>query len=106
MSGELVKTVVQRGVALVQLTRPAKHNALLPRALDALAAAAQQCAQTRAVRAVVLAGAGPSFCAGIDLAALATPAARAHVLGRVRAARAQMLRKATGGRALRKVFLF
>lgn len=56
-----------RGVARLTLDRPEKHNALSGELIDALAAAAARLAADAAVRVVVLAGAGQSFCAGGDL---------------------------------------
>ncbi len=56
-----------RGVATVTLDRPDKHNALSPALVDALAATAARLGSDPAVRVVVLAASGPSFCAGGDL---------------------------------------
>lgn len=58
-------------VAVVTLSRPGKRNALDPASFDALDAAARELSADRELRAVVLAGAGKSFCAGLDLAAFA-----------------------------------
>lgn len=58
-------------VAVVTLSRPEKRNALDPAAFEALDAAAREVSADRELRAVVLAGAGKSFCAGIDLASFA-----------------------------------
>ncbi len=57
-----------RGVALVTLDRPEKHNALSGRMIEELTALAAQLGANDAVRVVVLTGAGRSFCAGGDLA--------------------------------------
>ena len=57
-----------RGVATLRLERPEKHNAMSAQMLTDLADAAGQLAADDAVRAVVLTGAGKSFCAGGDLA--------------------------------------
>jgi enoyl-CoA hydratase/carnithine racemase len=57
-------------VATVTLTRPDKHNALDVAMFDAILAAAQRLAAEPGVRAVVLHGAGPSFCSGLDVASL------------------------------------
>jgi enoyl-CoA hydratase/carnithine racemase len=54
-------------VAEVLLDRPEKHNALDMQMFDDLAAAAARLSAESTVRAVVLAGAGDNFCAGIDL---------------------------------------
>ena len=58
-------------VATVTLNRPDKHNALDGAMFEAIAAAAQGLADEPGLRAVVLRGAGPSFCSGIDLGSLA-----------------------------------
>jgi len=65
-------SIERRGhVAVVTLTRPEKRNALDPAAFDALDAAARELSADRELRAVVLAGAGKCFCAGIDLMSFA-----------------------------------
>jgi enoyl-CoA hydratase/carnithine racemase len=62
-------TVNKRGsVAEVRLNRPDKLNALDQAMFEGLAAAAQQMADDRSVRAVVLSGEGRAFCAGLDFA--------------------------------------
>ena len=61
-------TITKHGhVAIVTLNRPEKHNAIDLRMFAALAEAGTELADDSSVRAVVLEGAGPSFCAGIDL---------------------------------------
>ena len=54
-------------VAIVTLNRPEKHNAIDLQMFAALAKAGTELGNDSSVRAVVLEGAGPSFCAGIDL---------------------------------------
>ncbi|HWE63918.1 MAG TPA: enoyl-CoA hydratase-related protein [Chloroflexota bacterium] len=54
-------------VATVTLARPALHNAFDPLLIEALRRAFESLATDQAVRVVVLAGDGPSFCAGADL---------------------------------------
>jgi enoyl-CoA hydratase len=54
-------------VLLVRLNRPEKRNALTRPLIEQLTAELQRAAEDAAVRAIVLAGAGPSFCAGVDL---------------------------------------
>ncbi len=56
-----------RGVATLTLDMAEKHNALAPKMIDELTAAAVRLAADTAVRVVVLTGAGESFCAGGDL---------------------------------------
>lgn len=62
-----IKVEIDAGVAHVLLNRPEKKNALDGDMFEGLRAAARQLAQDRSVRAVVLSGAGDSFCSGIDL---------------------------------------
>jgi methylglutaconyl-CoA hydratase len=57
-----------RGVATLTLNRADKHNALNAQMIADLTAAAAELATDTAVRAVILTGAGTSFCAGGDLA--------------------------------------
>ncbi|HHL20793.1 MAG TPA: crotonase/enoyl-CoA hydratase family protein [Aliiroseovarius sp.] len=56
-----------RGVAVLTLERPDKHNALSAAMIAELTAVAATLGQDDAVRVVVLTGAGKSFCAGGDL---------------------------------------
>lgn len=55
-----------RGVATVTLSRPERHNALNAALIDELRQVAARLGGDAAVRAVVLTGAGRSFCAGGD----------------------------------------
>jgi len=55
------------GVAVVTLNRPAKYNALSAALLQELTAALERLAGEPELRALVLTGAGPAFCAGLDL---------------------------------------
>ncbi|HET7409107.1 MAG TPA: crotonase/enoyl-CoA hydratase family protein [Paracoccaceae bacterium] len=57
-----------RGIATLTLNMPERHNALAPAMIADLHAAADALAADSSVRAVVLTGAGKSFCAGGDLA--------------------------------------
>ena len=57
-----------RGVATLTLARADKHNALSAQMMTDVEAAARDLARDAAVRVVVLAADGPSFCAGGDLA--------------------------------------
>ena len=58
---------VDEHVATVTLNRPDKANAVNLEMFDALTEAGRDLAANRSVRAVVLAGAGDNFCAGIDV---------------------------------------
>ncbi len=57
-----------RGVATLWLARPDKHNALSGAMIAEITEAAEALGADSAVRVVVLAAEGPSFCAGGDLA--------------------------------------
>ena len=57
-----------RGVATLTLNREEKHNALNARMIAELTQAASELTADTAIRAVILTGAGASFCAGGDLA--------------------------------------
>ena len=61
-----VTCTVQDGVAQVRLARPDKLNALTLATLDELVATARGLRQDRTLRAVVIAGEGDAFCAGLD----------------------------------------
>ncbi len=63
----LTEHIDARGVATLTLNRPEKRNALDAALIAALDAAAARLGADPAVRAVVLTGAGDSFCAGGDL---------------------------------------
>jgi enoyl-CoA hydratase/carnithine racemase len=62
-----IKVEIEAGVAHVLLNRPEKKNALDGDMFEGLRAAARNIAADRSIRAVVLSGAGDSFCSGIDL---------------------------------------
>jgi enoyl-CoA hydratase/carnithine racemase len=64
----LVSCTVTDGIAQVRLDRPEKLNALTLPLLDELVGTAQRLRGDRSLRAVVLAGEGDSFCAGLDFA--------------------------------------
>lgn len=68
MSDTVLNAVDARGVATVTLNRPEKHNAFDVATLQALRAALLALGTDPAVRAVVLTGAGKTFCSGADLA--------------------------------------
>jgi methylglutaconyl-CoA hydratase len=63
----LVKEVEE--VRRITLNRPERRNAMTPEMLDELIAAMEEAAKSDC-RVVVFAGAGESFCAGLDLSAL------------------------------------
>jgi enoyl-CoA hydratase/carnithine racemase len=63
----LVKLTIREQTATVALNRPDKRNALNRVLLAELAQVLDDLHLERRVRAVVLTGAGPAFCAGMDL---------------------------------------
>lgn len=64
-----IRLDLSEGIAEVRLARPDKHNGLDRRMFEALVATGERLAGEPSLRAVVLCGAGPSFCAGLDFAA-------------------------------------
>lgn len=81
---------VTDGLATLVLHRPAARNALTPTLRDDLLRVVRACRAADDVRAVLLTGAGGSFCAGMDLAA--SSAARAGTDGFQAREMAQALR--------------
>ncbi|NUM55933.1 MAG: enoyl-CoA hydratase/isomerase family protein [Candidatus Hydrogenedentes bacterium] len=63
---------LERDIVAITLNRPEKRNALNIPLLDALCKAIED-AHMRQARVIVLRGAGPVFCAGLDLAEAADP---------------------------------
>lgn len=58
---------VEEGVATLTLNRPRQYNALSEALLSALGTSLDEFADRPDIRVVVIAGAGPAFCAGHDL---------------------------------------
>jgi enoyl-CoA hydratase/carnithine racemase len=65
-TAERVTVTLAGGVADVRLNRPEKRNALDPTMFEALVAAGERLKTQPGLRAVVLSGEGPDFCAGLD----------------------------------------
>lgn len=59
--------LADNGVAQVRFNRPDKMNALDPKQFEAIIAAGEELRTMKGLRAVVLAGEGRAFCAGLDL---------------------------------------
>ncbi len=79
MTGEpLVLQQIEDGVARLTLNRPAARNALSVALMSAIEAALDALAEDRDVRVIVIAGAGPAFCAGHDLRELRANPGRQH----------------------------
>lgn len=72
MGEQRVSITVDAGVADVRLARPDKMNALDPAMFAGIADAIDQLAATPGLRAVVLSGEGRAFCAGLDMASMAS----------------------------------
>jgi len=66
MTEQRVTVEVTDGVADVRLARPEKRNALDGAMFAALVAAGERLKSEPGIRAVVLSGTGPDFCAGLD----------------------------------------
>jgi enoyl-CoA hydratase/carnithine racemase len=64
---------VEQGVATITIDRPDKKNAITAAMYEALVANLRQAADDRAVRAVVITGAGTAFTAGNDLKDFGNP---------------------------------
>jgi methylglutaconyl-CoA hydratase len=71
MSEELVKYELQPPAVVITLNRPDKRNALSRALIQALKDAFERAKDDAKARCVILTGAGPAFCAGMDLAELA-----------------------------------
>jgi methylglutaconyl-CoA hydratase len=70
MSDDLVLYEVRAQVAVLTLNRPDRRNALSRGLIEALTNAVQRARDDASVRCFILTGAGPAFCAGMDLAEL------------------------------------
>ena len=66
-SNRVTIELADNGVAQVRLNRPDKMNALDPAMFDAIIDAGEELRTMKGLRAVVLAGEGRSFCAGLDV---------------------------------------
>lgn len=69
-NSQLVTIDMVDGVADVRLNRPEKYNALSPAMFQAIIAAGEELSANKSLRAVVLSGNGPGFCAGLDMATM------------------------------------
>lgn len=67
VGGPLVEVRSQPPAGTIVLNRPEKRNALSREMLSQISEALNDLHQERKVRAVILTGAGPAFCAGMDL---------------------------------------
>ncbi|GGO91852.1 crotonase/enoyl-CoA hydratase family protein [Stakelama pacifica] len=72
MTQARITLTIDRGVADVRLNRPDKLNALDPAMFAGIADTIATLDATPALRAVVLSGEGRAFCAGLDMASMAS----------------------------------
>jgi len=71
--GDWVTVEIESGVADVRLNRPDKYNALSSEMFAAIGEAGDRLASEAGLRAVVLSGNGPGFCAGLDVSSFGNP---------------------------------
>src|SRR4051794_5791827 len=81
MAEDVILIEVSEGVAVVTLNRPEARNALDPALTAALPEAIAACDGRDDVDAIVLTGADPAFCAGVDLKSLSTDREVRQVVG-------------------------
>jgi enoyl-CoA hydratase len=81
MTDDVILVDMADRVAVVTLNRPEARNALDPSLTAALPAAIAECDRRDDVDAIVLTGADPAFCAGVDLKSLTTDSEVRHVVG-------------------------
>ena len=77
MNDDALLVEVSEGIATLTMNRPAARNALSAGLMAALAGALERAGADRQVRVVVIAAAGPAFCAGHDLRELRSEPHRA-----------------------------
>ncbi len=94
-----VTVTVADGVADVRLNRPEKRNALDPAMFEALVTAGEGLKARPGLRAVVLSGEGPDFCAGLDFASFQAMRSGERLSASVRLPAAAGPAKAAGQRA-------
>jgi enoyl-CoA hydratase/carnithine racemase len=99
VSEERVRVTVGDGVADVRLARPDKRNALDPAMFAGLVAAGERLKAEAGVRAVVLSGDGPDFCAGLDFGAFRAMRSGERLSATVQLPPSEGPARATGQRA-------
>jgi len=92
-------TISEDGVADVRLNRADKRNALDPAMFAGLIAAGERLRSEPAVRAVVLSGEGPDFCAGLDFGSFRAMAKGQRLSASVSLPSTEGPARATGQRA-------
>ncbi|WP_431909331.1 crotonase/enoyl-CoA hydratase family protein [Amycolatopsis thermoflava] len=94
-----VRIEISEGVADVRLNRADKRNALDPAMFASLVRAGERLKTEPGLRAVVLSGEGPDFCAGLDFAAFQAMRSGGRITADVDLPPATGPAKATGQRA-------
>ncbi|NYT41372.1 crotonase/enoyl-CoA hydratase family protein [Sphingomonas sp. R-74633] len=79
-----VSIEVSQGIADVRLARPDKMNALDPAMFAGIVDAIARLEQEPGLRAVVLSGEGRGFCAGLDMASMASAGTGTDLMARTR----------------------
>jgi len=98
-TADRVTVTLDGGVADVRLNRPEKRNALDPAMFEALVRTGERLKTEPGLRAVVLSGAGPDFCAGLDFGAFQAMAGGERLTAAVELPAAAGPARATGQRA-------
>jgi enoyl-CoA hydratase/carnithine racemase len=100
MAEERVRIEIADGVADVRLARPDKLNALDPAMFADLIAAIARLEAMQGLRAVVLSGEGRGFCAGLDMASMASGGSGLDLQARTHGAANDFQQVAWGWRTL------
>jgi enoyl-CoA hydratase/carnithine racemase len=95
-----VRVTIDGGVADVRLNRPDKRNALDQAMFEALVITGTELAADASLRAVVLSGEGPDFCAGLDFGSFQAMASGERLSARAQLPEATGPARATGQRAV------
>jgi enoyl-CoA hydratase len=64
---EVLKRQIENGIALLTMNRPQARNAMNRELILALSAGMEEMERDESVRVIILTGADPAFCAGLDL---------------------------------------
>ena len=94
-----VTVTLTGAVADVRLNRPEKRNALDPAMFEALVATGERLKSQPGLRAIVLSGEGPDFCAGLDFGSFQAMRAGMRLSATAQLPAADGPAKATGQRA-------
>jgi enoyl-CoA hydratase/carnithine racemase len=98
-TAQRVTVTLAGGVADVRLNRPEKRNALDPAMFEALVVAGERLKTEPGLRAVVLSGEGPDFCAGLDFGSFQAMRGGARLSATAQLPPADGPARATGQRA-------